>query len=58
MTTEKCVMMVRQNGYPNPKLTTTTMTCFGIGWPHSKLTMTTKKLRLDATKPHPNMKKI
>jgi hypothetical protein len=31
MTTEKHVMMGRQNGYPNLKLTTTRTTCFGLG---------------------------
>jgi hypothetical protein len=41
-TTEKHVMTGRQNGYPNPKLTTTRTTCFGLGWPNPKLTMTKK----------------
>jgi hypothetical protein len=42
MTMENHAMMGRRKGYPNPKLTTTTTTCFGFGWPNLKLTMTTK----------------
>jgi hypothetical protein len=32
MTMEKCVMTGRQNGYPNPKLTTTKKNSFGFGY--------------------------
>jgi hypothetical protein len=38
---EKHVMMGRKNGYPNPKLTMTRMTCFGFGWTNPNMTTKT-----------------